>query len=70
MKTRKHKLEAKRIGADSWELLCFWNLPESASAAAQVEALQRDQKWQQDKVGETVRAIDYLIADIEEPDHD
>lgn len=53
------------IGADSWELLNFDQLPSNASAARQVEALKADRTWQRLKWEETSRAIDELITDIE-----
>jgi hypothetical protein len=65
MKLKKHIAMAEWIGADSWELLNFEQLPRNASAERQIEALKLDQKWQRNKFEETSRSIDELIADIE-----
>ena len=61
---------AAEIGADSWAMLNFEQLPRNASAARQVEALKADQTWQRLKWEETSRAIDELIADIESTSND
>lgn len=65
MKLPKHIEEAERIGADSYSLLNYSELPRNASRARQVEALKRDQHWQQLHHDEVSRWIDYLIQDIE-----
>ena len=65
MKLQKHIETANRIGADSWELLSFVNLPKNASSARQITALKQDREWQRLKYEETGDAIDRLIADIE-----
>ena len=62
----RHRAEAKAIGSDSWELLAFSQLRRNASAKSQVEALRRDQKWQELHQIEVSASIDRLIRDIEE----
>jgi len=55
---------AKKIGDDSFELLNFGNLPDSASENRQRNALKRDRDWQTDHHNEIVARIDYLISNI------
>ena len=65
MKRPENIETAEQIGADSWALLNYDQLPRNASAARQIEALKADQTWQRLKWEETSRAIDDLIASIE-----
>jgi len=65
MKHMKHIAQANAIGRDSWELNNFQQLRKNASAASQVEALKRDQKWQEDHMGDVSGRIDALVWDIE-----
>ena len=62
----RHRAEAKAIGDDSWELLNFQQLRRNASVKSQVEALERDRKWQEDHQTEITHRIDRLIRDIVE----
>lgn len=65
MKRQEHIEEARQIGADSFALLQYDQLPRNASAARQVDALKRDQHWQQLHHDEVSSRIDRLIQDIE-----
>ena len=65
MKWHKRVQEAERIGADSWELQNFAQLPYEASDQEQIEALKRDQQWQRRKCDETIAQIDALIREIQ-----
>ncbi len=65
MKWHKRVQEAERIGADSWELQNFAQLPYEASDKEQIEALKRDQQWQRRKCDETIAQIDALIREIQ-----
>ena len=66
MKEPQHIVAAHLIGADSWALLNFEQLPEHATVKKQVEALRADQRWQELKNIEISAAIDRLISSIEE----
>ncbi len=61
MKQQQHIDEAEKIGADSWQLLNFHELPGSASSAEQINALIADHQWQVDHINEVGRRIDALI---------
>ena len=68
-----HKKEAKNIGDNSFELLNFVQLPDTATAEKQIQALRADQDWQEDHNTEISRRIDYLMSEISEAadtDHD
>lgn len=65
MKKLAHIEEAERIGANSWDLQNFHQLPRTATAAQQVEALKADLAWQRRNHDEAARAISKLIADVE-----
>ena len=65
MVKRSHREEAIVIGADSWELISFMQLPNNASVKRQVEALKQDQQWQSDHQQEISDMIDVLIKSIE-----
>ena len=65
MKQGKHTEEAARIGADSYVLLHFVQLPRNASVARQVLALKADMRWQNNHQEEVNRRLASLIADIE-----
>ena len=64
MKKLEHITRAKEIGADSWELLNYNSLPNSASREHQVVMLIRDQAWLRDHTEEVCRRIDLLIQAI------
>ena len=66
MKQADHIQEAEMIGAESFSLLNYNQLPRNASAARQVDALKRDQHWQQLHHEEVSSRIDRLIYEIEE----
>lgn len=61
----KHKKEAETIGADSYELIHFNQLPINATTEQQIEALKKDQNWQNNHIAEISSRIDDLISDIE-----
>ncbi len=63
MKMQITKDVAKSIGDDSFELLNFTQLPDTASVQEQVDALRADQMWQEDHHNEISRRIAYLISD-------
>jgi len=65
VKRSEHIAEAAAIGADSFALLNFGQLPRRASRAAQIEALWADQRWQENHHGDISRRIDGLIRLIE-----
>ena len=65
MKQPKHIKEAHEIGRMSFALLNYEALPKNASVNRQVEALKRDQSWQEDHQAEVSARIDRLIARIE-----
>ena len=65
MKRPEHIEEARRIGAESFALLQYDQLPCNASAARQIEALKLDQCWQTLHHDEVSSRIDCLIAKIE-----
>lgn len=65
MKKLEHRLEAERIGADSWNLLNWSRLPRNANTRRQIEALRRDKKWLEDHINNIGCRIDALIRDIE-----
>ena len=64
MITAKTKREVKKIGDDSWTLINFENLRKNAGRGAQIEALQKDLRWQQDHLLEISGRIDELISKI------
>ena len=66
MKQADHIQEAEMIGAESFSLLNYNQLPRNASAARQVDALKRDQHWQQLHHDEVSSRIDRLIRAIED----
>lgn len=66
MKTRYAKHLAEVIGDNSFSLINFDQLPDSASSNAQIEALRKDQRWQEEQNNETSKKIDYLCSDIED----
>ncbi len=70
MKYPDHIAEAKKIGDDSWELINFLELPDSASADEQIAALEADHQWQVDHISEIGAAIDRLTRKINDlPDY-
>ncbi len=70
MKRPEHIEEARQIGANSFALLQYDQLQRNASAARQIEALKRDQHWQQLHHDEVSSRIDRLIQDIEATSND
>jgi len=60
----QHRAEAEAIGADSWRLLNFSQLPDNASRERQLDALRADKKWQEDHMNEIGRRISALIHDV------
>jgi hypothetical protein len=65
LKRPEHIKEARLIGAESFALLQYDQLPRNASAARQIDALKRDQLWQSIHHDEVSSRIDQLIAKIE-----
>lgn len=65
MKHKDHIAEADRIGRDSWPLQCFRALPQNASPKRLVDALKRDQTWQDIHHSFVHGEIDRLIRSIE-----
>jgi hypothetical protein len=66
MKRAEHVNEAEQIGAESFSLLNYGQLPRNASAVRQADALKRDQHWQQLHHDEVSSRIDRLIRAIED----
>lgn len=66
MKSQRAIGIAKEIGDMHFDLLHFNDLPKNASKKKQVEALRRDQRWQEDHQNEMSKHIDHLIDHIEE----
>jgi len=65
VKRQEHIEEAERIGADSWGLNSFNDLPRDASCLKQIEALKADRRWIEDHINSVLRSIDYLIQEVD-----
>jgi hypothetical protein len=64
MKRSQHKWWAAQIGESSHCLLNYDQLPDVATDAAQLIALEKDAAWQREHHNETQRAIEALKQDI------
>ena len=56
--------EAESIGADSWELMNFEQLPMNASQKRQIEALQSDHRWLRGHMETVLSRIEDLIEQV------
>ncbi len=66
MKIHEAKTIAEDIGNDSWQLISFMQLPNTATKEEQVNALRSDQTWQQNHIDIISSQIDELISAIED----
>lgn len=66
MKKQVVKDEAEAIGNNSFELINFVELPDTATAQEQIDALRADQRWQEHHNIEISQAIDRLIQLVED----
>ena len=64
MKKAEHIAEADAIGRDSYGLMNFNELPDTASQQAQVEALEADRRWQEMHAIEVGQRIERLMTKI------
>lgn len=64
MKKAEHVAEAGAIGHDSYGLMNFNQLPDSASTQEQVEALEADRRWQEMHAIEVGQRIERLMTNI------
>ncbi len=64
MKLPNHMMEARGIGADSYCLQHYDQLPKTASKKSQVQALNDDLRWQEQHHTEITLRIKRLIHDI------
>ena len=65
MKRDDHVQEAKDIGDNSFDLICFNQLPKRSSVPEQIAALRSDQRWQENHNIEVSSQIDHLIQCID-----
>lgn len=64
MKETAHIQEARHIGADSYELQHFEQLPENATKQQQIDAIAEDIQWQHDHTSEIICHMERLQRDI------
>lgn len=64
MKKAEHVAEAGAIGRDSYGLMNFNQLHDSASTQEQVEALEADRRWQEMHAIEVGQRIERLMTKI------